>query len=425
MPWSIDLVGAHHVIYEDATLAIGPGITTELHPVLGVTLAVASAGIKTPGRIDLALLELAPGSTVAAVWTQNRFCAAPIDVARTHLKTLVTGPRWLLINTGNANAGTGSQGLADAQQCCAELATQMNAPSASVLPFSTGVIGEFLPMPRISAALPELRKNLGQAQWLDLAQAIMTTDTRPKAHSLQLQFDGTPVTITGIAKGSGMICPNMATMLGFVTTDAAIASADLQALLVALNERTFNRITVDGDTSTNDACILAATGASGVSLSPASSHWSAFCAALHEVMTELALQIVRDGEGATRMVAITVLEAASSEDALAVAYSVAHSPLFKTALSAGDANWGRILAAIGRAPIAELDLAKVTLWLEDVPLVQNGARHPDYEEALGAAIFQRDAFSIRIQLGAGECSETVWTTDLSHEYISINADYRS
>lgn len=406
-------------------MAIGPGIITELLPVPGVSLAVASAGIKTQGRIDLALIELAAGASVAAVWTQNRFCAAPVEVARTHLAQTVNSPRWLLINTGNANAGTGAQGLVDAQQCCTELAQLMQAPSAAVLPFSTGVIGEFLPMARITGALASLSQGLGQAHWLAIAEAIMTTDTRPKAHSVALQLGAETITITGVAKGSGMICPNMATMLGFVTTDAHIAQTDLQALLAATNEQTFNRITVDGDTSTNDACILAATGASGVHLSPDSPFWPEFTAALHEVMQALALQIVRDGEGATRMVALAVSGAASSADALAVAYSVAHSPLFKTALSAGDANWGRILAAIGRAPIAALDLAQVTIHLDDVPLVQGGARHPDYEEALGAEIFQRDMFHIHIQLGAGDYSETVWTTDLSHEYVSINADYRS
>lgn len=406
-------------------MAIGPGITTELLPVPGVALAVASAGIKTQGRIDLALIELAADSSVAAVWTQNRFCAAPIAVARAHLAQAVSGPRWLLINTGNANAGTGAQGLADAHQCCTDLAQQLSAPSAAVLPFSTGVIGEFLPMACFTGALAGLSQGLGQASWLDMAEAIMTTDTRPKGHSVALMCDTETVTLTGIAKGSGMICPNMATMLGFVTTDAHIEQSDLQLLLAASNAQTFNRITVDGDTSTNDACILAATGASGVHLSPASPHWPAFTAALQALMQALALQIVRDGEGATRMVALEVSAAASSADALAVAYSVAHSPLFKTALSAGDANWGRILAAIGRAPIAALDLQQVTIALEDVPLVQGGARHPQYVEALGAAIFQREVFCIRIHLGAGHCTETVWTTDLSHEYISINADYRS
>lgn len=406
-------------------MAIGLGITTELKPVAGVALAVASAGIKKPGHIDLALLELAAGSSIAAVWTQNRFCAAPITVAQQHWAQPHEGPHYLLINTGNANAGTGAQGLADAKQCCAELAKLLAVPNGSILPFSTGVIGEYLPLDRISAALPTLRQCLGQATWLDTANAIMTTDTRAKAHSVSLDLGETTITVTGVAKGSGMICPNMATMLGFVTTDAQVAQADLQAVLDSVNAQTFNRITVDGDTSTNDACILAATGVSGVHLAPNQANWTAFCDAIHEVMLSLALQIVRDGEGATRMVAIEVSAAASADDALAVAYTVAHSPLFKTALSAGDANWGRILAAIGRAPIAQLDLAQVTIHLEEVPLVLAGARHPDYVEALGAEIFQREAFRIRIHLGAGLAQETVWTTDLSHEYVSINADYRS
>lgn len=406
-------------------MAIGLGITTELKPVAGVALAVASAGIKKPGHIDLVLLELAAGSSIAAVWTQNRFCAAPITVAQQHWAQPHEGPHYLLINTGNANAGTGAQGLADAKQCCAELAKLLAVPNGSILPFSTGVIGEYLPLDRISAALPTLRQCLGQATWLDTANAIMTTDTRAKAHSVSLDLGETTITVTGVAKGSGMICPNMATMLGFVTTDAQVAQADLQAVLDSVNAQTFNRITVDGDTSTNDACILAATGVSGVHLAPNQANWTAFCDAIYEVMLSLALQIVRDGEGATRMVAIEVSAAASADDALAVAYTVAHSPLFKTALSAGDANWGRILAAIGRAPIAQLDLAQVTIHLEEVPLVLAGARHPDYVEALGAEIFQREAFRIRIHLGAGLAQETVWTTDLSHEYVSINADYRS
>lgn len=406
-------------------MAVGSGISTELLPVAGVRLAVASAGIKTPGKQDLALIHLAAGTTLAGVFTQNRFCAAPVHVARMHLHTECSEPRALVINTGNANAGTGEQGMKDAQTTCEELALALGVESSAVLPFSTGVIGEYLPMASISAALPGLVATLGEADWYTTARTILTTDTRAKGHSRVVNVDGVPVTVTGISKGSGMICPNMATMLGFVCTDAAVDRATLQTLLNDTNEQSFNRITVDGDTSTNDACIMAATGASGVELDETSSGWSDFRAAVAEVMYELALQIIRDAEGATKVLAIHVQGAADSDDALAVAYTVAHSPLIKTALTASDANWGRILAAVGRAPIEDLDLSRVSIRLDDVPLVTAGERDADYTDAKGSAVFAREQFDLHIDLGRGQARETVWTSDLSHGYVSINADYRS
>ncbi len=406
-------------------MAVGSCISTELLPVAGVRLAVASAGIKTPGKQDLALIHLATGTTLAGVFTQNRFCAAPVHVARKHLQTECSGPRALVINTGNANAGTGEQGMKDAQTTCQALAEALGVESSAVLPFSTGVIGEYLPMASISAALPTLVATLGEADWYTTARTILTTDTRAKGHSCVVNVDGVSVTVTGISKGSGMICPNMATMLGFVCTDAAVGQASLQALLNDTNEHSFNRITVDGDTSTNDACIMAATGASGVELNEKSSGWPDFRAAVAEVMHELALQIIRDAEGATKVLAIHVQGAADTDEALTVAYTVAHSPLIKTALTASDANWGRILAAVGRAPIADLDLSGVSIRLDDVPLVTAGERDADYTDAKGSAVFAREQFDLHIDLGRGQTEETVWTSDLSHGYVSINADYRS
>lgn len=410
-------------------MAVGSGITTELRPVRGVRLAVASAGIKTPGKQDLVLVELAAGSELAAVFTRNRFCAAPVHIARDHVARYARSDRRepvaLLINTGNANAGTGEQGLNDARACCEATADALNLRASSIIPFSTGVIGEYLPLDRMRRAIPSLAASLGDADWYTAARSILTTDTRAKGHSVTVEIDDSPVTITGMSKGSGMICPNMATMLGFVCTDAAVSSADLHALLQTATEKTFNRISVDGDTSTNDACVLAATGESGVSLSPESAGWSEFAAAIEAVMHELAQQIIRDGEGVTRVMAVRVTEAASVQEALDVAYTIAHSPLVKTALAAGDANWGRLLAAVGRAPLDDLDINRVTLAVDDVPVVAGGQRHPAYTEERGAAVFAREELTVTVGLGRGDTTETVWTTDLSHEYVSINADYRT
>ncbi|MFY0665271.1 MAG: bifunctional glutamate N-acetyltransferase/amino-acid acetyltransferase ArgJ [Natronospirillum sp.] len=404
-------------------MAVGAGITTQLLSVAGVELAVTSAGIKKPGKQDLTLMLLREGSAVAGVFTQNRFCAAPVTLAKEHLAQGAV--RALVVNTGNANAGTGERGMTDARATCSAVADALGLADSQVLPFSTGVIGEYLPMDRLLKGIAPLADALGSADWHTVAHAIMTTDTRAKGHSIQLELDGQQITLTGVSKGAGMIKPNMATMLGFAATDASVAQEDLQALLASAADQSFNRITVDGDTSTNDACVLFATGASELVLSPSSPHWPAFSQALHDLMRELAHQIVRDGEGATKFVAIQVHSAKNTAEALEVAYTVAHSPLVKTAMSASDANWGRILAAVGRAPISSFDLQGIDIYLDDVLLVKHGEKAAGYEEALGAAVFAKDTFTIHIHMGCGTASETVWTTDLSHEYVSINADYRS
>ena len=386
---------------------------------MSMTVSAVKADLYGRDRYDMAAFVFGPEVTMAGVFTQNAFCAAPVHVARAHL---AGQPRAWLINTKSANAGTGEIGHQDALDVCAAFATQVGLNADQVLPFSTGVIGERLPLEKIHAALPELATD--GHDWASAAQGIMTTDTRPKQAQFTGEVDGVSLTIEGIAKGSGMIQPNMATMLGFVVTNAKIAQADLQAALSASANTSFNRITVDGDTSTNDACMLAATGG-GPALGPDSPQWSAFIEGLNQVMVELAQAIVRDGEGATKFVEIQVAGAASEEDAHQVAKTVAHSPLVKTALFASDANWGRILAAVGRAPIAGLDVSKVQIWIGDVKLVSQGAVDPDYTEQAGAAVFAQSDISIRIDLGAGQGETTVWTCDFSHEYVSINADYRS
>jgi len=386
---------------------------------MSMTVSAVKADLYGRDRYDMAAFVFGPEVTMAGVFTQNAFCAAPVHVARDHL---AGQPRAWLINTKSANAGTGEIGHQDALDVCAAFAAQLGLDADQVLPFSTGVIGERLPLEKIHAALPQLITD-GQ-DWASAAQGIMTTDTRPKQAQFTCEVDGVALTIEGIAKGSGMIQPNMATMLGFVVTNAKVAQADLQAALSASANASFNRITVDGDTSTNDACMLAATG-EGPALGPGSPQWPAFIDGLNQVMVELAQAIVRDGEGATKFVEIQVTGAASDEDAHQVAKTVAHSPLVKTALFASDANWGRILAAVGRAPIASLDVSQVQIWIGDVKLVSQGAVDPDYTEEAGAAVFAQSDISIRIDLGAGQGETTVWTCDFSHEYVSINADYRS
>jgi glutamate N-acetyltransferase/amino-acid N-acetyltransferase len=386
---------------------------------MSMTVSAVKADLYGRDRYDMAAFVFGPDVTMAGVFTQNAFCAAPVHIARAHL---AGQPRAWLINTKSANAGTGEIGHQDALDVCAAFATQLGLDADQVLPFSTGVIGERLPLEKIHAALPQLITD-GQ-DWASAAQGIMTTDTRPKQAQFTCEVDGVNLTIEGIAKGSGMIQPNMATMLGFVVTNAKVAQADLQAALSASANASFNRITVDGDTSTNDACMLAATG-EGPALGPDSPQWPAFIDGLNQVMVELAQAIVRDGEGATKFVEIQVTGAASDEDAHQVAKTVAHSPLVKTALFASDANWGRILAAVGRAPIARLDVSQVQIWIGDVKLVSQGAVDPDYTEEAGAAVFAQSDISIRIDLGSGQGETTVWTCDFSHEYVSINADYRS
>lgn len=402
-------------------MAVGEGRFPALPAIDGVRLGTAAAGIKTPGRRDLVVIEVAEGASVAGTFTRNAFCAAPVHVARRHLRH--AAPRYLVINTGNANAGTGEAGLRDAETTCAELGRLADVPSTAVLPFSTGVIGEPLPMSRLLAGLPEALASLSAEGWRDAADAILTTDTRPKGATATVEISGRTVHISGISKGSGMIRPDMATMLGFVATDAAIDQSLLEALLREGVSRSFNCITVDSDTSTNDACMLIATGRSATVASE--TEIARFREALESVLVELAQAIIRDGEGATKFVTLEVEEARSRQEALDVAFTVAHSPLVKTALYASDANWGRILAAVGRAPVEAFDVERVSIDLGDVRLVDSGGRSPGYTEEAGSAVMASEEITIRIRLGRGEASATVWTSDLSHDYVSINADYRS
>ena len=395
--------------------------------VAGVDLAAVEAGIRYPDRRDLVALRLAPGTRAAAVFTRNAFCAAPVLVAREHLAACASSPRLLLINTGNANAGTGAAGLAAARACCAAGAAAADVDPVEVLPFSTGVIGEDLPVERITTALPRLVEACQPDGWNAAARGILTTDTRPKLASRRVEVDGQPVVITGMAKGAGMLRPDMATMLAFIATDAAIAAPALDALLRRAVDKSFHRITVDGDTSTNDAVVLVATGTAGNSVieDRASESAQVLAGALDDLCIELARGLVRDGEGATRLVTVDVSAARTSQEALDVAFTVAHSPLVKTALFAGDPNWGRILAAVGRAGIADLDVTGVRITLGGEPIVAAGARAPDYDEERVAAVMARDEIELRIELGRGLERETIWTSDLSYDYVKINAEYRS
>ncbi|WP_368448357.1 bifunctional glutamate N-acetyltransferase/amino-acid acetyltransferase ArgJ [Cobetia amphilecti] len=407
-------------------MAVGPStFPADMPAIAGCQIGVAEAGIKKPGRRDLVIMALEAGSRLAGTFTRNAFCAAPVHVAREHLTAGVEGPRYLVINTGNANAGTGEQGMTDARATCQALAEIAGCDARAVLPFSTGVIGEPLPMDRLTAALPAAFANLGEGDWSAAAHGIMTTDTRPKGSWRTLTLsNGESVTLAGVSKGSGMICPNMATMLGFVATDAdlAIDQAALDAMLRRVVVKSFNSITVDSDTSTNDACMLAVTGQAG---RVEGEDLIAFEAALAEVMLELAQAIIRDGEGATKFVTIEVSEARSQEEARAVGFTVAHSPLVKTALYASDANWGRILAAVGRAPLEELDVTGVAITLNGVTIVEQGGRADSYTEAAGSAAMAEEELVIGIRLGRGQQEARIWTSDLSHDYVSINADYRS
>lgn len=409
-------------------MAVGSIPFPALAPLDGVRLGVAMAGIKKPNRRDLVVIELPETATVSGVFTRNAFCAAPVVVAKQHIEQCREqgrSPRYWLINTGNANAGTGETGLRDARASCAALAQQLGVSEVDVLPFSTGVIGEPLPMERLLAGLAPALESLSSdsAAWEQAGQGILTTDTRAKGATVTLQIGEQTVTINGITKGSGMIKPNMATMLGFVVTDAAIEAPLLDSLLRETVDRSFNCITVDSDTSTNDACMLAATG-TGARIAD-EGQVAVFRNALQRVMTELAQAIIRDAEGATKFVTLQVNEAKSREEALDVAFTVAHSPLVKTALYASDANWGRILAAVGRAPVNDFDVNRVVIDLGEVRLVEHGGRAAGYTEAAGSAEMAQSEITIRINLGRGDESATVWTSDLSHDYVSINADYRS
>ena len=405
-------------------MSAGEIVLPELHAVKGIRIGTASAGIKKPGRQDVVVFELAQESQVAAVFTRNAFCAAPVQLAKKHLAS--GSPRWLVINTGNANAGTGQAGLNNALKTCESLAELTQTRATSVLPFSTGVIGEPLPVEKLSAALPAALASLQANAWADAASGIMTTDTRPKAASIQLELDGQWVTLTGITKGAGMIRPNMATMLGFVATDAKIAQPLLQKLLKQACDQSFNRITIDGDTSTNDACLLIATGQSVEITEESEVSLTAFSAALLSLMQDLAQKIVRDGEGATKFVSIQIEQARTEEEALEAAFTLAHSPLVKTALYASDANWGRILAALGRTPgLEDLDVAGVYLYLGDLLLAEQGGRAASYTEEAGTAAMQATDLTLRLQLGRGSAQAEVWTCDFSHDYVTINAEYRT
>ena len=395
-------------------------VPASVPPVSGVRLAAVDAGLNAAARPDLALLEIARGAAVAAVFTQNKCCAAPVRIARRHLRAQT--PRYCLINAGNANAGTGRAGLSDALQSCRRIATGADCKEEQVLPFSTGVIGERLPQNRISDHARGLIAGLAPDNWLKAAEAIMTTDTRPKLASETITINGGEITLTGMAKGSGMIKPDMATMLAFVATDAAIAPGLLDRLLRRAVSRSFNRITVDGDTSTNDACVLIATGQAGKPLiaSENSAGYSQLDEAVTRLMSRLARFIVLDGEGAGKFIEIEARGGETEKDCLAVAWSIAESPLVKTAFAAESPNWGRILAAIGKAPVANLDIDRLSIYLGDLCLFKEGQAATGYEEREAAAIMAADEIKVLVELGPGACGETVWTTDLSHEYIRIN-----
>ena len=399
--------------------------SSKIYPVKGIKLAAVESNIRYRDRLDLVLVEIIQGSNVVGVFTQNAFSAAPVQIAKSHLA--IANSRFFLINTGNANAGTSEDGKVAALRSCKTVADIGNSKCEEILPFSTGVIGEPLPLDKILAGIPTAYSKLEENGWMNAAIGIMTTDTVPKLVSKKLEFADNKVTITGIAKGSGMIKPNMATMLAFVFTDAKIERTLLEQLLSNAVKSSFNRITVDGDTSTNDACMLVATGESGV---PVDKEHDArglerFSSALNELFVDLATALIRDAEGASKFVTINVTEGASETECLAVAYTIAESPLVKTALYASDPNWGRILAAVGRAGIDGFDLKKVCIFLGDTCLVTEGGLSPEYSEAAGQAEMNKEDIFVTVNLRRGRCNETVWTSDLSHDYVRINAEYRT
>ena len=404
-------------------------VAADLKAVAGIEIGVAEAGIKKPNRKDLLVLKLAPTATVAGVFTLNRFCAAPVQIAKANLAAVTAGAapiRALLVNTGNANAGTGESGLADAQASCAALAELLGCTPQQILPFSTGVILEPLPVQRLVAGLPQAVSALTSDNWFSAAEAIMTTDTQPKAGSRSVSIGGHAVTLTGISKGAGMIKPNMATMLGFLAFDATVAQPVLDQLVKQAADKSFNCITIDGDTSTNDSFMLVATGAGSLVVDSIDSpHYAQLAAAVTELSTFLAQAIVRDGEGATKFMTVTVEDGRNVEECRKIAYSIAHSPLVKTAFFASDPNLGRILAAIGYAGVDDLDVGQLNLYLDDVWVAKNGGRNPDYQEQDGQRVMQQSEITIRVKLARGDATATLWTCDLSHDYVSINADYRS
>jgi glutamate N-acetyltransferase / amino-acid N-acetyltransferase len=400
-------------------------VAADLHPVPGVRIGVAEAGVRKANRKDLTVVLIDEGATVAGVFTQNRFCAAPVQVCREHLAR--GDIRAMVINTGNANAGTGEDGLVRARATCIALARALEVAPEQILPFSTGVIMEPLPLERIEAGLPGAIADAKPENWLRAAEGIMTTDTVPKAFSRRAQVDGQQVTVTGISKGAGMIRPNMATMLGFMATDARIDPAVMQQLALELAEGSFNRVTVDGDTSTNDSFVVIATNraAHAPVTSLESAAGQALKAAMLEVARLLAQAIVRDGEGATKFITVRVEGGKTGEECRKVAYAIAHSPLVKTAFFASDPNLGRILAAVGYAGIGDLDQTRIDLYLDDVHVAVNGGRHPAYREEDGQRVMKQGEITVRVRLGRGDAADTVWTCDFSHDYVSINADYRS
>ena len=404
-------------------MAVGQNEFPIMPPISGIKLGTTNAGIKQTIRDDLLLFEIAEGATCAAVFTQNAFCAAPVIVAKENLKHQ---PRWLLINSGNANAGTGLQGYEDAKATCREVAVEAKAKAQQVLPFSTGVIGQRLPVDKVTAAVPIAFSQLNEANWDNAARAIMTTDTFPKGVTKTILLDGHSITINDISKGAGMIQPDMATMLAFIGTDAKIPQPLLQSCLSAAVEQSFNRITVDGDTSTNDACVLMASGCtSAPEIVAEGEQYQLFAEAVLSVCKQLAELIIRDGEGATKLMRIVVDQAQSNEEAVRVGKTIAHSPLVKTAFFASDPNWGRILAAVGRAGIENMVLDDVQIYLNDICIVRNGGCADDYTEAAGQRVMKQDEITITVKLGRGQAVQEVLTCDFSYDYVKINAEYRT
>lgn len=404
-------------------------IAADLKPVAGVAIGYAEAGIKKPNRKDVLVLQVAPGATVAGVFTLNRFCAAPVQVAKAHLAAAQAGGapiRALMVNTGNANAGTGAAGLAAANASCAALAGLLGCEAQQILPFSTGVILEPLPVDKIVAGLPQAVASLTADNWFSAAEAIMTTDTQPKAASRTVDVAGHAVTLTGISKGAGMIKPNMATMLGFLAFDAKVAQPVLDVLVRQVADLSFNCITIDGDTSTNDSFMLIATGAGTLEVNSVDSpEYAQLAAAVTDLALFLAQAIVRDGEGATKFITVTVEDGKDVAECRKIAYSIGHSPLVKTAFFASDPNLGRILAAIGYAGVDDLDVSKLNLYLDDVWVARDGGRNPDYKEEDGQRVMSQSEITVRVKLARGAAAATVYTCDLSHDYVTINADYRS
>ena len=411
-------------------MAVGKLNFPDMPSIDGIRLSTASAGIKSANKLDLVLIELTEQARITGVFTQNDFCAAPVILCRRHLSfdpgtETQSGCRYLIINSGNANACTGERGIADALTVCQSIADQAGLRIQQILPFSTGVIGEYLPVEKITARIPALFDGLSADNWLSAARGIMTTDTLPKGASCSFAYRGENVVVNGIAKGAGMIKPNMATMLAFIATNATISQELLEQLSNTAVEQSFNRITVDGDTSTNDSCILMTTGTSTAIKDKADPRYSSLQDAVIQVYRQLAQAIVRDAEGATKFVTIEVTEGHSTEECLQIAYAIAHSPLVKTAFYASDPNWGRIVAAIGNAKIDNLDIINVRLFLDDVLIIENGSRAKHYREEDGKKVMNKDEFRLTVHLGRGSAREQIWTSDLSHDYVTINAEYRT